>query len=150
MYEVKIKALIQDEKGKEKFSKFSHLVSAVSCYDALIKTSEDMDNKMEEEDEDATAKQHGYEITNVDQSNIESVLLKPNQEEQSGLFKKVKVVITDVDQHSGKEKKTNYFWLVEADSTKEADERMRAEIAKWLVPAEISDITRTNICEYIA
>ena len=137
MYEVKIKALIQDEKGKDKFSKFSHLVNSNHWLDAGTKVAEGLDG-------------HDFEITNIDQSNIESVLLKPNQEEQSGLFKKVKVVITDVDQHSGKEKKTNYFWLVEAGSTKEADERMRAEIAKWLVPAEIANITETKICEYLA
>jgi len=69
------------------------------------------------------------------------------EEEGGEKWFKCKAFYVSVDDSSGKEKKIISYMLVNADSPKQAIERIEKSLATMLVPYEITDVNLTPILE---
>jgi hypothetical protein len=125
LFEVKIKTL---EEGK-KVSK-SYLVEAATFTDVEVRMADIMVG-------------YDFKITNIRPTNYAEIF----EDSVGEKWFKVKVSLVGYDEDSGKEKKTNTYFIVKGEETKEALENtskiMKGTLGDW----EISAISETLICE---
>ena len=133
-FECKIKyTKIEESTGKEKQVKEPYLVDAVSFTEAESRMHELMAEELGDEFIVSDLKKVNYtEIFNY---------------EDSEQWYKCKVIFIDVDEKSGREKRTTNHMMVAAKSVKEAHERIEENLQEVLIPYEITSIALTSILD---
>lgn len=134
-FEVKVKYGITGDDGKKVSVSESLLIDAVSWTEA----------------ESKTIKKYGKgnfcsdNINGIARSNVKETILSGDAER----YFKAKICIKNVDEESGKEKKKNIIYLVQADDMENARMIMDGYINFNIDNAEISQLTETNIVDVI-
>lgn len=133
-FECKVKYDKIDEKsGKDKTVTEAYLMDALSFTEAETRTTAELENVISGE----------FQVTNISKSKLSDVFIYQEGE----WWYKCKVNIIDVDQKSGKEKKSSNMMLIMADNVKEAYERLEESLAELIVPYEIVSIAQSNILD---
>lgn len=133
-FECKVKyTKIDEQTGKEKRVTEPYLIDAISFTEA--------EKRMTEEAEKIVSGE--FQITNISKSKISDTFFY----DDGDWWYKCKVSIVDVDESSGKEKKTANTMLILAGSVKEAFERLEESLASVIVPYEIEAIVKSPIVE---
>ena len=132
-FECKVKYVKVDETGKEKKVSEPYLVDAVSFTEAEARIHTELEKMI-----------HGdFILTNISKSNISELF--PN--ENGDRWFKAKTSFVNLDEESGKEKKSNNYMLVEANNVKEAYEFLTEGLSDMLVPFEIPSVTESPILD---
>ena len=122
-----------DEKGNEKKTVEQHLFDAISYAEA----EERMYKKAE-------IMIHGeFKLESVTKQKISDVFFFVQGEK----WYKCKVSYIDIEDKTGKEKKVTSFMMIEADTVKQAYERMETSLNNMAVPFEITAISESPILE---
>lgn len=122
------------EDGKTKFVTEKYLIDSLSVTEAEARAIEEL-----------TPWYAGMEVKDVVSTKIESVW----GDTQCGKFYLAKVNIINVDEKSGKEKKTAYQWLIGAEDYDAAKAVVADEIKKSMADTEIVGITESSIVGFI-
>ena len=132
-FECKVRYDEESDNGTQKMTTVSHLVDAVNFTEAEARITAEMQQYVSGE----------FWVTKITKTNLEEV----SPFDVGEFWYKCKVVYTDVDEKSGKEKKTSSYSLIEADNVKEAYERLEDKLSTLLVPYDITAITQSPIRE---
>ena len=132
-FECKVRYDKEDEQGTQKMVTEPYLVDAVSFTEVETRIHKEMEQYISGE----------FWVTKINKTNLADVI----PFEVGEFWYKCKVVYIDVDEKSGKEKKTNSHILIEADTVKEAYDRLEENLSTLLVPYDILAITQTAIME---
>lgn len=133
-FECKVKyEKIDEQSGKTKKKTEPYLVDSISFTEAETRITEQMESMISGE----------FNITNIKRVNYSDVF---NYEEGDRWFK-CKVVYVDVDEASGKEKKTSNYMLVLADNVDHAYERLHESLADMIIPFEVPSIAESPIMD---
>jgi len=133
-FECKVKYQKIDEvSGKEKKVNEPYLVDALSFTEAETRITEQIESMVSGE----------FSINNIKRVNYTDVF---NFEDGDRWFK-CKVMYVDVDEASGKEKKTSNYMLVLADNIDHAYERLHESLADMIVPFEVPSIAESPIMD---
>lgn len=84
-----------------------------------------------------------YDLSTCAKSNINDIVI----DESKDFFFKVKVTYVSADADSGKEKKINENYLVQADSTKGALEKVEERMVGTVMAWEIASISKTLVID---
>jgi hypothetical protein len=133
-FECKVKYVKVDEiSGKEKKASEPYLVDAMSFTEAEARIHKELEQMISGE----------FNVTNISKSNITE--LYPN--DNGDRWFKAKVAFIDVDEASGKEKKSNNYMLAQANNVKQAYEFLEESLSDMLVPYEIPAISESPIMD---
>lgn len=133
-FECKIKYnKIDEASGKQKQVKEPYLVDAVSFTEAESRMMELMKDDLGDE----------FLVSDLKKVNYSDIFNYDDTEQ----FYKCKVVFVDVDERSGREKRTNNQMLVAAKSVREAYDRLEENLQEVLIPYEIASITASPIID---
>lgn len=133
-FECKIKYTKMDESsGKEKQVKEPYLVDAVSFTEAETRMHKLMEEDLGDE----------FVVSDLKKVNYSDIFNYDDSEQ----WYKSKVVFIDVDEKTGREKRTNSQMLVAAKSVKEAYERIEENLKEVLIPYEIVSIALSSILD---
>ena len=132
-FECKVKYVKVDENGKEKKVTEPYLVDAVSFTEAEARIHTELEKMI-----------HGdFILTNISKSNIGELF--PN--ENGDRWFKAKTTFVNLDEESGKEKKSNNYMLVEANNVKEAYDFLTEGLSDMIVPFEIPSVAESPILD---
>lgn len=133
-FECKIKYVKIDEvSGKEKKVSEPYLIDAMSFTEAEARIHKEMEQMISGE----------FNVTNINKSNITEIYPNDNGDR----WYKAKVAFIDLDENSGKEKKSNNYMLVQASNIKLAYEFLEEKLSDILVPYEIPAISESPIMD---
>jgi len=133
-FECKVKyEKIDEATGKDKKVNEPYLVDAVSFTEAEARISEQLQSMISGE----------FSITNIKRVNYTDVF----NFEVGDRWYKCKVSYVDVDEASGKEKKTSNYMLVLADNVDHAYERLHESLSEMIVPFEVPSISESPIID---
>jgi len=132
-YDCSIKYRKTTEEGSQKVITESYLIDAISFTEAESRINEKMSEFISEE----------FIVSNIKLTNISEVHSFDNSER----WFKVKVTLIAFDEATGKEQKSNFYLLAEANDAKDAYtktvEIMKTTMSDYSIPA----ITETKIIE---
>lgn len=134
-FEAKVKYVKMGEDGKEKKMSELYLLDAMSYTEAESRITENLRDMI----------QGDFYIVGLKKSNI-TELVESNDGNDDKWFK-AKVNIIDADQISGKEKKSNQYYLVVGSDIDSALANLHKSLSTYVVPCEIASITDTNIMD---
>lgn len=123
------------ENGEQKKVSEKYLVDALTCLEAIELTTDNMGNTSPE-----------FEITEVKKTAIAEIF---GDMQMCAKFFIAKVNIINLNEHTGKEKKTAYQWFVGADDYDMAKALVTDEIKKSMADIEIAGITESPIIGFI-
>lgn len=123
------------ENGEQKKVSEKYLVDSLTCLEAIELTTENMGNTSPE-----------FEITEVKKTAIAEIF---GDMQMCAKFFIAKVNIINLNEHTGKEKKTAYQWFVGADDYDMAKALVTDEIKKSMADIEIAGITESPITGFI-
>ncbi len=132
-YECKVKYRKTFDTGEEKPVTETYLLDAISYSEAEARITEEMKAYTEQE----------FKITNIKVSNISEVYTF----EVGDRWFKSKIALIAVDEESGKERKTNVYFLVQANDVKEAFDNTNEAMKDTLGDYTIPSITESPILE---
>lgn len=133
----KIKYQQEQENGALKTISEAYLLDAVSYTDA--------EARLYREVADNTSSKPDFQVSSLTKMKLSDVF--HFAEEGGEKWFKCKAFYVSIDESSSKEKKIISYMLVNADSPKEAIERIEKSLATMLVPYEITDVNLTPILE---
>ncbi len=133
-FECKVSYVKNDENtGKEKKVTEPYLVDALSFTEAEGRFLAELEKIM-----------HGeYNLVNISKCKFTDIFTF----DEGDRYYKCKVSFIDVDEKSGKEKKTNNMMLVLADNVKHAYDRIEESLASVVIPYEIHSIIESPIID---
>ena len=134
-FEAKVKYVKMGEDGKEKKMSELYLLDAMSYTEAESRITESLREMI----------QGDFYIVGLKKTNI-TELVESNDGNDDKWFK-AKVNIIDADQISGKEKKSNQYYLVAGADIDSALANLHKSLSTYVVPCEIASITDTNIMD---
>nr|WP_294935281.1 DUF4494 domain-containing protein [uncultured Flavobacterium sp.] len=138
-YECKVKYRKIDDTGVQKVITEPYLVDALSYTEAESRINEEMAAYVSEE----------FKITNIKVANYAEI----HPFENSDRWFKSKVSLLAYDEESGKERKTNFYLLVQANDVKEAYDNtitaMKNTMGEYTVPA-ISESPIMDVFPYFS
>ena len=123
------------ENGEQKKVSEKYLVDALTCLEAIELTTENMGNTSPE-----------FEIIEVKKTAIAEIF---GDMQMCAKFFIAKVNIINLNEHTGKEKKTAYQWFIGADDYDIAKSLVTNEIKKSMADIEIAGITESPIIGFI-
>ncbi len=132
-YECKVKYRKTHETGEQKVTTDTYLLDAVSYTEAEARISEEM----------MAYTQEDFKITNIKVANFSEV----HPFENSDRWFKSKVSLVALDEESGKERKTNVYFLVQANDVKEAFENTNQAMQNTMGDYTIPSITESPILD---
>ena len=133
-YECRVNYTKIDEKsGKDKTVTEPYLFDTVSFTDAETKASKEFTSLITGE----------FDINAIKRTKIEEI----HGYDGDGLWFKNIVYFIDVDEQSGKEKKTRSEILINADSINQSEERLKEVLKGVIVPFEQYSISQTKIID---
>ena len=123
----KVKYMKVDNNGNESTTTEAYLVDAVSYTEAETRIYEEMEQRVRGE----------FRIVNIAKANYTDVIV--DEEEDLVDWYKVKVTGIEYDQEADKEKKYNNYYLISADSCKQAlartEEAMKDMEMEFIIPS---------------
>ena len=138
-YECKIKYRKTDENGAQKVTTEPYLVDALSYTEAESRITEEMSAYINEE----------FKITNIKVANYAEI----HPFENGDRWFKSKIALIAYDEESGKERKTNWYFLVQANDVKEAYDNtvqaMQNTMGDYSIPA-ISESAIMDVFPYFS
>lgn len=133
-FECKVKFRKTNETGSQKVVTESYLVDAISYTEAESIINERMKEYISEE----------FKVTNIRVTNFSEVHVFENAD----YWFKSKITLLAYDEETGKERKSNMYFLVQANDAKEAYDNtiivMKNTMGEYSVPA----VSETKIIEY--
>lgn len=132
-FQCKVKYQKLDEEGRQKFVTEPYLLDAVSFTEAESRAFEKLGEEIDGE----------FSVTNLSKTNFTEIVPNENADD----WYKCKVAFVMLDEDSGKEKKVNNYFLVQANNVKEAVEGVEESLKEMLVPFEIPSVALTPIME---
>ena len=124
-YECKVKYRKTDETGNQKVTTEPYLVDAISYTEAESRINEEMKAYISEE----------FKITNIKVANYAEI----HPFENADRWFKSKISLVAYDEESGKERKTNMYFLLQANDVKEAFDNtvftMKGSMGDYSIPA---------------
>lgn len=133
-FECKVKYdKVDEHTGKDKKVTETYLFDAFSFTEAEARANEEFEKMISSE----------FLISNLKKVNYSDIF----SYDDGDRWFKCKVVLVDMDEKSGKEKKTNNYMLVQADNIKEAIEKLEKELETILVPYEVPSISESPIMD---
>ena len=133
-FECKVKYEKPNEGGKASRVTETFLVDAFTFTDAEARITEKM----------TEALSCDFLVTAVNKSKLTDIL--PDNDEPDYWYR-CKVVLVDIDEKSGKEKKITNLMLVEASGLKDACERLEQHLSTVIVPWDLTAVTLSPILE---
>ncbi|MGL5682655.1 MAG: DUF4494 domain-containing protein [Marinifilaceae bacterium] len=130
-FEAKVKYIKISEDGRERKVNELYLLDAFTHTEAEARIIEEMKFIVSGD----------YYIAGLKRSNISEIV--PSDDENDDKWYKIKVAFIDADDVSGKEKKSNQYYLVAGSDTKRAQENLEKSLASFVVPYEIVAINDT-------
>lgn len=130
-FEAKVKYIKVSEDGRERKVNELYLLDAMTYTEAEGRIIKEMESLV----------QGDYYIASLKKSNITEIV--PSEDENDDRWYKAKVAFIDADEISGKEKKSNQYYLVAASDIKRAIENLDKSLSTFVVPYEIATISDT-------
>lgn len=138
-YECKVKYRKTDETGNQKMVGEIYLVDAISFTEAESRINEEMKAYVSEE----------FKIANIKVANYAEI----HPFENADRWFKSKISLLAYDEESGKERKTNMYFLVQANDVKEAYDNtvhtMKGTMGDYTIPA-ISESAVLDVFPYFS
>ena len=131
-FTVKIKYLKQLDNGSITSKSEAYMLQSLSFTEAEARLQGILEEYISE-----------YNLLTVAKTNIQDVIIDEAQE----FFYKIKVSYISADPDSGKEKKINENYMIQADGLKEAYEKMDVRLQGSIVDWEIPSISKSNIVD---
>ncbi len=122
-----------DDNGKEVKTMGIFLVDGLSYSDAETRIYTEMENTI----------RGAFKIINLTKSNYTEII----NGEDTYQWYKIKLSCITFDEETGKEKKSNYYYLVSASSCKEAIDNLENNIKNRISDYVISTVSVTNIID---
>ena len=134
-FEVKAKYVKVDEtSGKEKRVSEPYLVDAMTWTEAEARINKELEQMISGD----------FILTKINPSSISDVVRADDGE---NIFHKVKVQFIDTNETTGKEKRSNYYYLVESNTIEQANSNTEEFLKDLLVPFEIKDVVSSPIVD---
>ncbi|MDR2413530.1 MAG: DUF4494 domain-containing protein [Odoribacteraceae bacterium] len=134
-FECRIKYVKTTEDGKEKKVSGQYLVDAVSYTEAESRIVAELSEMLQGE----------YHIAGLKRSNVSELVTSDDGNDDKWF--KAKVAILDADQLTGKEKRTNNYFLVAGSSLERALENLKNNLSTYLVPCEIVSLSDSSVLD---
>lgn len=134
-FEVKVKYTKVDEDGKEKKVSELYLLDSMSFTEAEARIIEELKEMI----------QGDFCIEAIKKSNI-TELVDSNDDNDDKWFK-AKVAIIDADSISGREKRSNQYFLVAGSDVDKSLENLQKALSTYVVPFEIVQVGDSNIMD---
>lgn len=138
-YECKVKYRKTDETGNQKVTSEPYLVDALSYTEAESRIAEEMKAYISEE----------FKITNIKMANYAEI----HPFENADRWFRSKISLVAYDEESGKERKTNMYFLIQANDVKEAYDNtvftMKNTMGDYTIPA-ISESAIMDVFPYFS
>jgi hypothetical protein len=131
-YSCKIQYLKQFDDGKMKIVSEEYLIDAVSFTDAEARIYKCISATISD-----------FNIASVRKTNIKDVF----NFEDCETWYRCKMSYMSIDESNGKEKRTNSYMLLSAETPKQAYERLQESLASMIVPFDITDVNLTTIID---
>ena len=131
-FTVKIKYLKQLDNGSITSKSEAYMLQSLSFTEAEARLQGILEEYISE-----------YNLLTVAKTNIQDVII----DEAQAFFYKIKVSYISADPDSGKEKKINENYMIQADGLKEAYEKMDVRLQGSIVDWEIPSISKSNIVD---
>lgn len=134
-FEVKVKYVKVGEDGKERKVSELYLLDSMSFTEAEARIIEELKEMI----------QGDFCIEAIKKSNI-TELVESNDGNDDKWFK-AKVAIIDADSISGREKKTNQYYLISGENVDKALENLQKSLSTYVIPFEIVQVGDSNIMD---
>lgn len=134
-FEVKVKYTKVDENGRQRKVSELYLLDAVSFTEAESRIIEELREMI----------QGDFCIEAIKKSNI-TELVDSNDANDDKWFK-AKVAIIDCDSISGKEKRSNQYFLVAGSDVDKSLENLQKALSTYVIPFEIVQVGDSNIMD---
>ncbi|MDR2129800.1 MAG: DUF4494 domain-containing protein [Odoribacteraceae bacterium] len=134
-FECKVKYTKIADNGQEKKVSELYLVDAVSYTEAESRIATELAAMIKGE----------YHIAGMKRSSL-SEWVSSGDENDDKWFK-AKVAIVDADQLTGKEKRSNQYFLVAGSTLERALENLQKSLSTYIVPCEIISLSDTNFVD---
>ncbi len=134
-FEVKVKYVKVGEDGKEKKVSECYLLDSMSFTEAEARIIEELKEMI----------QGDFCIEAIKKSNI-TELVDSNDANDDKWFK-AKVAIIDADSISGREKRSNQYFLVAGSDVDKSLENLQKALSTYVVPFEIMQVGDSNIMD---
>lgn len=134
-FEVKVKYVAVGDDGKEKKVSELYLIDGMSFTEVETRIVEKLREMIHND----------FNIEAIKKSNI-TELVESNDGNDDKWFK-AKVAIIDADGISGKEKRSNQYFLVAASDVDRALENLQKSLSTYVVPFEIVQVGDSNIID---
>lgn len=131
--QAKVRYTKQQDNGSFKRVNELYLLAAMSWTDAEARVYEELGSMIRGE----------FTIQDISRFNIHDIFAY----DDADVWYKAKVTYMGLDSDSDKEKKVTQYFLVTANSVKEADERIKESLSTLLVDFEIKSLVETKIIE---
>lgn len=132
-FEVKVKYVKIDQDGRERKVGETFLVDAVSFTDAVIRMTAELQQMIRGE----------FHIDSIKKSNIIEIFPYPS----GGAWYKAKITIVTIDEASGRERKVNNYFLVEADNLEQARKQLDDGLSYVMTPYSAVSISLSPIVD---
>lgn len=134
-FEVKVKYTKVDEDGKEKKVSELYLLDSMSFTEAEARIIEELKEMI----------QGDFCIEAIKKSNITELV--ESKDGNDDKWFKAKVAIIDADSISGKEKRSNQYFLVAGSDVDKSLENLQKALSTYVVPFEIVQVGDSNIMD---
>lgn len=134
-FECKVKYMKVDENGREKKVTEAYLLDAMSYTEAESRITHELEAVIKGD----------YYITSLKKSNITELV--ESVDEADDRWYKAKIAIIDADEISGKEKKSNQYFLIAAANIDKALENLQKSLSTYVIPYEIASLNDTQFMD---
>ena len=134
-FETKAKYVKTDQDSRERKVSETYLIDAVNCTEAETRARQLILEQIRGESV----------VTKISQSNIIEIF----PSESGEYWWKAKVSLITIDEKAGKEKKVNNYFLVSADTLKEAERNLSEGLSYVLVPYHVESISLSSIVDVL-
>lgn len=134
-FECKVKYMKVDENGREKKVTEAYLLDAMSYTEAESRITHELESVIKGD----------YYITSLKKSNITELV--ESVDEADDRWYKAKIAIIDADETSGKEKKSNQYFLIAAANIDKALENLTKSLSTYVIPYEIASLNDTQFMD---
>ncbi|HJF70849.1 MAG TPA: DUF4494 domain-containing protein [Butyricimonas virosa] len=134
-FEVKVKYVKVGEDGKEKKVSELYLLDSMSFTEAEGRITEKLKEII----------QYDFHVTSIKPSNISEIV--ESKDTKDDKWFKAKVAIIDADTITGREKRSNVYFLVAGSDVNVALENLRKALSTYLVPTDVVQVGDSNIMD---
>lgn len=134
-FEIKVKYTKVNEFGKEKKALETYLLDSMSFTEAESRITEKLKEII----------QYDFHVTSIKPSNISEIV--ESKDTKDDKWFKAKVAIIDADTITGREKRSNVYFLVAGSDVNVALENLHKSLSTYLVPTDVVQVGDSNIMD---